>query len=79
MKMEVKVSGTFNGEKYASVSYKTFPERTPSREKKAWPTMRCVVCYKSNRRKETEFWCPECETAQFVEESFKAFCKQLKF
>ena len=40
-----------------------FPERIPLTEKKARPTKRCVVCYKNNRRKETVFWCPECEAA----------------
>jgi hypothetical protein len=32
------------------------PERIPPKKKKARPTKRCVVCYKSNRRKETVFW-----------------------
>jgi len=40
-----------------------FPKRIPLTEKKARPTKRCVVCYKNNRRKETVFWCPECEAA----------------
>ena len=30
-----------------------FPERIPPTEKKTRPTERCMVCYKSNRRKET--------------------------
>jgi hypothetical protein len=48
-------------------------------ENKAKPTRRCVVCYKNNRRKETVFWCPECEAALCVEESFKAFHTKLNF
>ena len=48
-------------------------------EKKARPTKRCVVCYKNNRRKETVFWCPECEAALCVEECFKAFHTKLNF
>jgi len=40
-----------------------FPEGIPPTEKKVRPTKRCVVCYKNNRRKETVFWCPECEAA----------------
>src|SRR5215510_1156610 len=40
---------------------------------------RCVVCYKSNRRKETVFWCPECEVALCVEECFKVFHTKLHF
>ena len=56
-----------------------FPERKPPTEKKAMPTKRCVVCYKNNRRKETVFWCPECEVALCVEECFKAFHTKLNF
>ena len=56
-----------------------FPERIPPTEKKARPTKRCVVCYKNNRRKETVFWCPECEAALCVEECFKAFHTKLNF
>ena len=56
-----------------------FPERIPPTEKKARPTRRCVVCYKNNRRKETVFWCPECEAALCVEECFKAFHTKLNF
>ena len=51
----------------------------PLTEKNARPTKRCVVCYKSNRRKETVFWCPKCEAALCVEESFKAFKTKLNF
>jgi len=56
-----------------------FPERIPRTEKKARTTKRFVVCYKNNRRKETVFLCPECEAAQCVEESFKAFHTKLNF
>jgi hypothetical protein len=55
------------------------PERIPLSVKKARPTERCVVCYKINRRKETVFWCPECEAAICVEESLKAFHTKLNF
>jgi len=56
-----------------------FPGRIPPTEKKAGPTKRCIVCYKNNRRKETAFWCPECEAALCVEECFKAFHTKLNF
>ena len=55
-----------------------FPERIPT-EKKGRPTKRYVVCYKNNRRKETVFWCPECEAALCVEECFKGIPHQAKF
>jgi len=57
---------------------KHFTERIPPTGKKARPA-RCVVCYKNNRRKETVFWCPECEAALCVEECFKAFHFKLNF
>jgi hypothetical protein len=44
-----------------------FPERIPPTEKKARPTKRCVVCYKHNKRKETVFWCPDCQAGLCVE------------
>jgi hypothetical protein len=44
---------------------KHFPERIPLTEKRPGQ-QRCVVCYKSNRRKETVFWCPECEAAHVL-------------
>ena len=56
-----------------------FPDRIPPTEKKGRPTKRCVVYYKNNRRKETVFWCPECEAALCVEECFKAFHRKLNF
>jgi len=56
-----------------------FPERIPPTEKKARPSKRCVVCYKNNRRRETVFWCPECEAALCVEGCFKAFHTKLNF
>ena len=55
-----------------------FPERIAT-EKKARPTKMCVVCYKNNRRKETVFWCTECEAALCVEECFKALHTKLNF
>jgi len=50
-----------------------FPERIPPTEIKGRPTNMCVMCCKINRRKETVFWCPECEAALCVEECFKLF------
>jgi len=56
-----------------------FQKEYHQQKKKARPTKRCVVCYKNNRRKETVFWCPECEAALCVEERFKAFHTKLNF
>jgi len=78
--MEVKVSGNFNTDKNVpQLLERHFPERILTKKKKARPTKRCVVCYKNNRRKETVFWCLECEAALCVEECFKAFHTKLNF
>ena len=84
MKIKVKVSGNFKAiipqeKNVPRLVERPFPERIPPTEKKARPTKRCTVCYKNNRRKETVFWCPECEAALCVEESFKAFHTKLNF
>ena len=83
MNMEVKVSGYFKAiipqKNVPRLLERHFPERIPPTERKARPTKRCVVCYKNNRRKETVFWCPECEAALCVEGSFKAFHTKLNF
>ena len=56
-----------------------FQKEYHQQKKKARPTKRCVVRYKNNRRKETVFWCPECEAAVCVEVCFKAFQTKLNF
>ena len=56
-----------------------FQKESHRQKRKARPTKRSVVCYKNNRRKETVFWCPECEAALCVEECFKAFHTKLNF
>ena len=66
-------------QKCAATCWKAFSRNNITDRKKTKPTERCVVCYKSNRRKETVFWCPECEAALCVEECFKAFHTKLHF
>ncbi|XP_021918752.1 piggyBac transposable element-derived protein 4-like [Zootermopsis nevadensis] len=56
-----------------------FPERIPPTEKKSRPTKRCVVCYKQGKRKETVFWCPDCEAGLCVDGCFKIFHTKLNF
>ena len=53
--------------------------RIPPTEKKARPTKRCVVCCKHNKRKETVFWCPDCQAGPCVEGCFTTFHTKLNF
>jgi len=80
----VKVSGNFKAiipqtKMCCDLLKDIFQKEYHQQKKKARPKKRCVVCYKNNRRKETVFWCPECEAALCVEEYFKAFHTKLNF
>jgi len=81
--MEMKVSGYFKAiipeTKMCRDFLKDIFQKEYHRQKKRPGQQRGVVCYKNNRRKETVFWCPECEAALCVEESFKAFQTKLNF
>ncbi|PNF31583.1 hypothetical protein B7P43_G00790 [Cryptotermes secundus] len=56
-----------------------FLERIPPTGKKARPHRRCVVCGKKGQRKDTQYWCGECEAALCLEECFKAYHTLLHF
>ena len=56
-----------------------FPERIPPTEKKGQAIKEMCSVLQNNRGKETVFWCPKCEAALCVEESFKAFHTKLNF
>jgi hypothetical protein len=81
--MQVEVSGNFKAiivqTKMCRDLLKDNFLKEYHRQKKARPAERGVACYKCNRRKETVFWCPECEGALCVEESFKVFQTKLNF
>jgi hypothetical protein len=55
-----------------------FLERIPPTESKAKPTKRCVMCYEQGKRRETVFWCLDCEAGLFVEGCFKTFHSKIK-
>ena len=77
---ERKVQGCLStGKNVPRLLARHFPERIPPTEKKARPTKRCVVCYKHNKKKETLFWCPECQAGLCVEGCFKTFHTKLNF
>lgn len=46
--------------------------------KKAKP-QRCVVCVKKNIRKESTYWCPDCEVGLCFEPCFKIFHTEFNF
>jgi predicted nucleic acid-binding Zn ribbon protein len=56
-----------------------FPECVPPTGKKAKPHRKCVVCAKKGQRKETQFWCSECEAVLCIDECSKAYHTLLKF
>jgi 7-cyano-7-deazaguanine synthase in queuosine biosynthesis len=56
-----------------------FPERIPLTERKSRPRKRRVLCYKNNKRKETVFWCPDCEACMCVEDCFKTYHTKLNY
>jgi len=49
-----------------------FPELVPGTSKKK-PTRRCVVCWANGRRKESSYWCSNCEKALCVVPCFKVY------
>ncbi|XP_068082602.1 piggyBac transposable element-derived protein 4-like [Anabrus simplex] len=56
-----------------------FLQRISPTASKARPQKRCVVCYKQGKRKESVYWCPDCETFLCVEECFKIYHTKLNF
>jgi hypothetical protein len=78
--VERKVSGRHSSNKTVPRLIKRhFPERIPPTEKKAKPTKRCAVCYKQGKRRETVFWCPDCEAGLCVEGCFRTYHTKLNF
>jgi hypothetical protein len=75
--VERKVSGHHSTDKTVPrLIERHFLERIPPTEKKAKPTKRHVVCYKEGKRRETVFWCPDCEAGLCVEGCFKTYPHQ---
>lgn len=56
-----------------------FIERIPPTEKKERPQRRCAVCSKANVRKDTYFWCPDCNVGLCIEPCFKSFHTKVNF
>ncbi|XP_023703521.1 piggyBac transposable element-derived protein 4-like [Cryptotermes secundus] len=56
-----------------------FVEKIPATGKKAKPQRRCVVCSRQGKRKDTVYWCSDCEAAMCFDECFKKYHTQLHF
>jgi uncharacterized Zn-finger protein len=56
-----------------------FPERIPPTGRKAKPYRRCVVCVRKGQRKESQYWCSDCEAALCLEGCFKVYHTLLNF
>ena len=48
-----------------------FPEYCPPTEKRKRPLRKCAQCRKNNKRKDTSYWCKECEVGLCVAPCFK--------
>ena len=49
-----------------------FPDVVPGTSKKK-PTRRCVICCANGKRKESSYWCPDCEKALCVVPCFRVY------
>ena len=56
-----------------------FPQELPPTEKKQHPSRRCIVCYSHKKRKETRFWCRDCEKPLCVDPCFALYHTQKNF
>lgn len=75
-----KTSGRPSTEpKPARLVERHFLEKLPATGKKARPQRRCVVCSKHGRRRDTIYWCPDCEAGLCLEECFKTYHTKTNF
>jgi hypothetical protein len=54
-------------------------EHIPGTGKKAKPQRKCVVCTKHRERRESIYWCSECEAGLCLDECFKSYHTNLSF
>jgi len=69
-----KVPGHHDG--YSNIKRLTerhFPRRIPPTENKCKPTRRCVVCSKHKKRRETVYYCQDCDVALCVDGCFEVY------
>jgi hypothetical protein len=56
-----------------------FLERIPATGKKAKPQRRCVVCAKHGRRRDSIYWCSDCDAGLCLDGCFRIYHTQLNF
>jgi hypothetical protein len=56
-----------------------FLEHIPTTGKKARPQKRCILCSKDDKRKESIYWCSECEAGLCLDGCFKKYHTTLNF
>lgn len=56
-----------------------FIDRIPATGKKSKPQRRCAVCSKHGLRRDTVFWCPDCEAGLCLGECFKVYHTKSNF
>lgn len=63
----------------ARLAGRHFIEKIPPTGKKSRPQRRCVVCSSHGKRRDTVYWCPECEAGLCLEECFKTYHTKTNF
>jgi predicted nucleic acid binding AN1-type Zn finger protein len=48
-------------------------EKIPPNGKKAKPQRKCAICTIQRKRKETIYWCPDCQVGLCFDHCFKEF------
>ncbi|PNF14286.1 hypothetical protein B7P43_G07092, partial [Cryptotermes secundus] len=56
-----------------------FISKIPPSGKKARPQRRCVACTKNKRRKETVYWCSDCDVGPCIDQCFQDYHTKLNF
>jgi hypothetical protein len=68
-----RMSGNHDGDKTIKrLMEHHFPRRVPPTEKKCKPTRQCVVCSRHNKRRETAYYCQDCDVTLCVNGCFEA-------
>jgi hypothetical protein len=57
----------------ASLRERHFIEKIPPTGMKAKPQKRCAVCQKNGKRRDSTYWCPDCQTGLCTDTCFKVF------
>jgi hypothetical protein len=50
-----------------------FLEKIPTTKWKSKPQQQCVVCSRQDKRKESIYWCPDCEAGLYLDGCFRSY------